>query len=150
MIIALEEAKYNLENFRADLKELGSAIRIDELREKVAALEATTTAAEVWNDQENSGKVLKEIKRLKDKIEKYEALEAKLETLDAIHQENVRVYRNVQAVVVDETARVRKAVDAANASVKRKAVTSLVFSILSFSFTVLILIFLILDKVGLF
>lgn len=76
--------------------------------------------------------------------------EAKLETLDAIHQENVRVYRNVQAVVVDETARVRKAVDAANASVKRKAVTSLVFSILSFSFTVLILIFLILDKVGLF
>ena len=97
MIIALEEAKYNLENFRADIKELGSAIRIDELREKVAALEATTTAAEFWNDQENSGKVLKEIKRLKDKIEKYEALEAKLE--DTITLAELAIEENDESLV---------------------------------------------------
>ena len=78
MIIALEEAKYKLENFREDIVELGSALRIDELRAKVAAMEETTSSPEFWNDQANSGKVLKEIKHLKDKIDKYEALDAKL------------------------------------------------------------------------
>ena len=32
MIIEIEEAKYKLNNFRADLKELGSALRIDDLK----------------------------------------------------------------------------------------------------------------------
>ena len=38
MILALEEAKYRLENFRANIEELGSALRIDELIEKVAIM----------------------------------------------------------------------------------------------------------------
>ena len=97
MIIALEEAKYNLENFRADIKELGSALRIDELRKNVAELEATTTSTEFWNDQENSGKVLKEIKRMKDKIEKYEALEAKLE--DTITLAELAIEENDESLV---------------------------------------------------
>ena len=97
MIIALEEAKYNLENFRADIKELKSALRIDELRVKVADLEATTTSAEFWNDQENSGKVLKEIKRMKDKIEKYEALEAKLE--DTITLAELAIEENDESLI---------------------------------------------------
>ena len=68
MIIALEEAKYKLENFRKDIVELGSALRIDELRKKAVELEEITSNAEFWNDQENSGKILKEIKRIKNKI----------------------------------------------------------------------------------
>ena len=35
MIIEIEEAKYKLNNFRADLKELGSALRIDDLKNEV-------------------------------------------------------------------------------------------------------------------
>ncbi len=79
MIIALEEAKYRLTNFRANIEELGSALQIDLLREKAAELEATTMDAEFWNDQANSGKVLKQMKQMKDKIAEYEALAAKLE-----------------------------------------------------------------------
>ena len=97
LIIALEEAKYNLENFRADIKELGSAIRIDELRTKVKELEEKTVSNDFWNDQENSGKVLKEIKRLKDKIEKYEALEAKLE--DTITLAELAIEENDESLV---------------------------------------------------
>ena len=79
MILALEEAKYRLENFRANIEELGNALRIDELTEKVAALEETTTAENFWNDQENSSKVLRQIKQMKDKIAEYHDLENRLE-----------------------------------------------------------------------
>mgnify|MGYP004659306489 CR=1 FL=1 len=79
MIIEIEEAKYKLNNLRADLKELGSALRIDELRSEVAELEKKALEPDFWNDQENSGKILRQTKQLKDKIERYEKLCAKLE-----------------------------------------------------------------------
>ena len=97
MIITLEEAKYNLENFRADIAELKSSLRIDEFREKVAELEKTTAEPEFWNDQENSGKVLKEIKRMKDKISNYEALEQKLE--DTITLAELAIEENDESLV---------------------------------------------------
>ena len=79
MIIVLEEAKHKLNAFRENIEELGSALRIDELKVKADELEATTQAPEFWNDQQNSGKVLQEIKRLRSKIENYENLAMKLE-----------------------------------------------------------------------
>ncbi len=79
MIIALEEAKHKLNDFRANIDELGSALRIESLREEAANMEATTLAPDFWNDQENSGKVLRQLKQLKDKIEAYDKLVEKLE-----------------------------------------------------------------------
>ena len=51
MIIALEEAKYKLENFRKDVAELGSALRIDDLRKKAAELDKITSDPEFWNNR---------------------------------------------------------------------------------------------------
>jgi peptide chain release factor 2 len=82
MIIEIEETKHKLTNFRSDIKELGSALRIDALREEATKLEEQTSAPDFWNDQENSGKILRQVKQLKDKIEQYDALCGKLE--DAI------------------------------------------------------------------
>ena len=82
MIIEIEETKHKLTNFRSDIKELGSALRIDALRSEAAELDEKTAAPDFWNDQENSGKILRQVKQLKDKIEQYDALGAKLE--DAI------------------------------------------------------------------
>ena len=79
MIIAIEEAIHKLNAFRENITDLGSALRIDELRAKADELEETTQAPEFWNDQQNSGKVLQEIKRLRSKIENYEGLAEKLE-----------------------------------------------------------------------
>lgn len=39
MIIRLEEAKYKLQGLEEDVKELGSALKIDKLRESAKALE---------------------------------------------------------------------------------------------------------------
>ena len=79
MIIALEEAKHTLNNFRANIVELGSALRIDELKAQLEELEKKTLEPDFWNDQTNSGKILRQVKQLKDKIEAYDGLAAKLE-----------------------------------------------------------------------
>ena len=106
MILALEEAKYRLENFRADIAELGSALRIDDLRAKVKDLEATTSDAAFWNDQETSGKNLREIKRLKDKIQKYEALSNKLE--DTVTLAELAIEENDESLVGEVEAAERE------------------------------------------
>ncbi len=84
MIIQLEEAKYKLTGFRDNIKELGSALRIDELRKEVEELEKKTLAADFWNDQQESGKILRQVKQKKDKIEAYEKLSEKLEDTIAL------------------------------------------------------------------
>ncbi len=105
MILALEEAKYKLENFRKDISELASALRIDDLRKKAAELEESTSSPDFWGDQENSSKVLKEIKRLKDKISAYESLESKLE--DTITLTELAIEENDESFVpeVEESVR---------------------------------------------
>ncbi len=105
MIIALEEAKYKLENFRTNVKELGSALRIDELRQRVASLEEQTNDAEFWSNQENSSKVLKEIKRKKDKIKEYQDLEAKLE--DTITLAELAIEASDESMIPEVEADVR-------------------------------------------
>ncbi len=82
MIVALEEARFSLLEQRGKVAELGNALRIDELRINAEELEKQTYAEDFWNDQENSGKILQQVKQLKDKIEAYDKLAQKLE--DAI------------------------------------------------------------------
>ena len=105
MILALEEAKYRLENFRANIEELGNALRIDELTAKVAVLEETTTAENFWNDQENSSKVLRQIKQMKDKIAEYHALEGRLE--DTIALAELAIEANDETMVPEVESEIK-------------------------------------------
>ena len=82
MIIALENAKRELVDMREKITDLASALRIEALEGRVAELEQKTADPAFWNDQENSSKVLQELKQSKDTIEEYNALNARLE--DAI------------------------------------------------------------------
>ncbi len=79
MIIALEEAKRQLVDLRADLVELKSALRIDALKERAAELEAASLEPNFWNDAAKSTRVMQEIKQMKDTIEEYETLCTRLE-----------------------------------------------------------------------
>ena len=82
MIIALENAKRELVEMRAKVEDLGSALRIEDLANRVAELEQKTSDPAFWNDPDNSSKVLQELKQGKDTIAEYEALQGRLE--DAI------------------------------------------------------------------
>ena len=79
MIVALEEAKRKLNELRGVIAELGNQLRIEEAKERAADLERETMVQDFWNDAEKSSKKLQEIKQLKNKVESYEELEAKLE-----------------------------------------------------------------------
>ncbi len=102
MIIALEDAKYKLTALRDDVKELGSALRIEELRVNVAELEKQTLDADFWNNQENSSRVLQTIKQTKDKIEGYDALHNRLE--DAIALAEMAIEENDESSVPEVQA----------------------------------------------
>lgn len=100
MILQLEEAKNTLEALGDDIKELGNSLKIDNLREEAAILEEQTAAANFWNDQANSGKVLQKIKILKEKISSYDNLKQKCDdtltlTLMAIDENDESVTQEV-------------------------------------------------------
>ena len=79
MIVALEEAKRRLVAMESVVAELGSQLKIEESRERASELERETMVENFWADAEKSSQKLREIKQLKDKVESYEALVAKLE-----------------------------------------------------------------------
>ncbi len=74
MIIALEEAKRKLNDMQDDLAELGSALRIEALKQKTEELEAASLEPNFWNDTAKSTRVMQEIKQMKDTVERYESL----------------------------------------------------------------------------
>ena len=79
MIIQLEEAKIKLKALRSDLEELGHALKIEAVKERVEELESSTLEGDFWADAQRSSKLLQEIKQLKDKVEKYDSLWVLLE-----------------------------------------------------------------------
>ncbi|MBE6574224.1 MAG: peptide chain release factor 2 [Ruminococcaceae bacterium] len=78
-MIQLEEAKRSLNAIEPEITELGSALRIEELKNELSELDEKTSQPDFWNDQENSGKILQRQKVVKSKIEKYEDLVTKHE-----------------------------------------------------------------------
>lgn len=107
MIIALENAKYELINFRENIKELGDALKIDELKVEVEKLEKTTFEPDFWSNQEKSTKILQQIKQMKTKIEDYESLSNRLE--DAIIMAEMAIEENDESLT-DEILAEQKAI----------------------------------------
>ncbi len=79
MILALEESKRTLLELRAVVEELGHQLRIEEARERAADLERETLVENFWNDADASSRKLQTIKQLKDTVESYESMQARLE-----------------------------------------------------------------------
>ena len=107
VIIALENAKYELSNFRENIKELGNALRIDELRIEVEELEKITFEPDFWSNQDNSTKILQKIKQMKSKIEGYESLSNRLE--DAIVMAEMAIEENDESLT-DEILEEQKSI----------------------------------------
>ena len=97
MIIALEEAKRKLIDMRGDVKELGNALRIVDLRAKFAELSAQTLDPNFWSNPDQANKITQEIKQAQDTIEDYEKLCAKLE--DAIALAEMAIEENDDSFV---------------------------------------------------
>lgn len=88
---------------------------------------------------------LNELSGLKENLE-----DCSKEVREAIHTENVKVYRNVQAVVVDETAKVKETVETSGKSVEAKVNAAISFAVLAFLIAVVHFAFDILCNLGIF
>ncbi|HHW25569.1 MAG TPA: peptide chain release factor 2 [Bacillota bacterium] len=84
MLIQLDEAKRELNELRQKAEELGKAINCEHLREKAKELEAKTAEDGFWANQEESKKILKELKSIKDKLEEYSELLSKIEDTETL------------------------------------------------------------------
>jgi peptide chain release factor 2 len=84
MIVKLEEAKYALQGIREKIEDLGTALKIDELKKKIEENEELTTVDNFWGDQNESSRILKVIKVLKDKLGAYEKLVRRLEDTEML------------------------------------------------------------------
>ncbi|MDD6265207.1 MAG: peptide chain release factor 2 [Clostridia bacterium] len=83
-MIQLEEAKRTLQELNKAVIELGSALRIDEIKKEMTELEEKTSAPDFWSDSDNSGKVLSRIKSIKGRISRYESLKSRVEDVEVL------------------------------------------------------------------
>lgn len=89
-----------------DIEDLGSALKIDRLRDEAEELEQKTLMPNFWDDTENSGKILRELKRIKSTLEEYTALKRSLD--DAIALADMGIEENDESVTDEVTAEVEK------------------------------------------
>lgn len=73
-MIQFEELAYKLKCMEPEIKELFEAMGIEKSREEKAKLEEKSAQAGFWDDMENSQKVLKQLSKMKNRIETYEGL----------------------------------------------------------------------------
>ena len=106
MIIQLEEAKRTLQGLKGDVEELGSALKIDRLRDEAEEREQKKLMPNFWDDTENSGKILRELKRMKNTLEEYAALRQSLE--DTLTLADMGIEENDESVTEEVTSEVEK------------------------------------------
>lgn len=106
MIIQLEEAKRTLQGMKGDIDELAASLKIDCLADDAEELEQKTLVPNFWDDAENSGKILRELKRIKDTLEEYAALKTALE--DAITLADMGIEENDESVIEEVLAELEK------------------------------------------
>ncbi len=97
---------------REKLEDLGSALHIEDLKGRIAELEQKTADPSFWGAQENSSKVLQELKQSKDTVEEYYALCSRLE--DAIALADIAIEAEDESCVEEvesELAAIRLAED---------------------------------------
>ena len=83
-LIEYDEYKQKLTALEPELEKLSAALDLEAAKAEVGRLEAESAQEGFWNDTENSQKVQKRIKTLKNKLEKYEKLSTQWEDMMTI------------------------------------------------------------------
>lgn len=73
-MIQFEEQKLKLAAHEAELKALGEALGLEQLKTDIEELEQRTAVPGFWDDQQKSGEILKQLSAKKSKIENFDSL----------------------------------------------------------------------------
>lgn len=83
-MIELDQLKYNLNSYREPLEKLSGSLGLEEKKERIEQLELDMEAPGFWEDLEESQRVVKEVKGLKDQVEGYEGLKGQFEDIETL------------------------------------------------------------------
>ncbi len=83
-MLELDEYKLELQKYKKPLEEVRDSLDIEAKENRIAELEKAMEASDFWDDVENSGKVMKEIKGLKSTIENYNGMKQDYEDIETM------------------------------------------------------------------
>ncbi len=80
MPVSLDEARGELSRLGEKIAGLRDALHIDALRGRVEELEASSSAPDFWDDRARSEEVLREIRRARERLDRFERLQSERES----------------------------------------------------------------------
>lgn len=83
-MVAIDQIKYESNQYEAPLKELGASLDLTNKKLRVEEIEGIMEEEGFWNDADKAQSYMKELKNLKDTIQEYKELETKYEDLYAL------------------------------------------------------------------
>lgn len=83
-MIITDELKLDIPELEASLREASESLKPDEMRKKLAELEAKTVEAGFWDDQEKAQRIMKEKKSIEDRLAELDGLATKLEDIQVM------------------------------------------------------------------
>jgi len=91
-MVALDQIKYELNQYAAPLKEVGESLDLEKKGFRVEEIEGIMEEEGFWNDATKAQNYMKELKNLKDTIQEYKDLEAQYNDLydliEMVNEEN--------------------------------------------------------------
>lgn len=91
-MVALDQVKYELNQYTAPLKEVGESLDLEKKSFRVEEIEGIMEEEGFWNDAAKAQNYMKELKNLKDTIQEYKDLEAQYNDLydliEMVNEEN--------------------------------------------------------------
>ena len=85
-MLELEENKHKLITLKEKISSIAEAINISGIEAEIKDLEAKTAEPGFWDDQQNSSVVLTKMKRLQNKLAKYNKIETDHENLQSLNE----------------------------------------------------------------
>ena len=85
-MLELEENKYKLQELKEKVISIKDALNVTKIKADIKELEAKTSEPNFWDDQQNSSAVLTKMKRLQNKLEKFNRIESEYDNLEGLNE----------------------------------------------------------------
>ena len=83
-MLELDQYKFTLNEYRKPLLEVKDSLDIAGKENRIKELEAAMEDQNFWNDVEESNKIMKEVKNLKDTIAEFGAIQTAFDDIEAM------------------------------------------------------------------
>ncbi len=83
-MVEFDQYKFQLASYEEPLKELKSALMLDQKKEQIAELSMYMEDPNFWNDSEKSGEITKKLKNLQDAVKAFDQLEQQYEDIGTL------------------------------------------------------------------